>query len=225
MRNGLRVLVLGALIGAGHVLPADEVLYWMVDNPTVTTGLGESYSAADYGSKFPITDARIAAFKTDFADAYAESRGNGTMAMPSGGEVVYLDLYFQDGTPPRWVVDPTLEPRVDSQFVENGVLGTDGDYAYAMASLGTLGDVDLSEYSFAIELGTWSDFEALDADWTLSAFSTIASYDKLADFRRTEISFQSEGIWNPTAYSAPEPTSGLLFMIGGALLALRRKRV
>ncbi|MCR5414734.1 MAG: PEP-CTERM sorting domain-containing protein [Kiritimatiellae bacterium] len=30
--------------------------------------------------------------------------------------------------------------------------------------------------------------------------------------------------WNPQTYNAPEPSSGLLLVVGAALLALRRKK-
>lgn len=227
MKTFIRVLSIAVLTLVGFLSHADEVLYWMVDNPTITTGLGESYKAADAGGHGPgvvITDARIAAFKTTDAVAYQQNRTGGAGGEDFSGTVVYLDLYYKDYEydPPRWVVDPTAEPRLDSAWIENGVMaGDDSGAAYTMASLGTLGDVDFSQYSFAVELGAWSG----DDDWLLAAVSATATYDQLAAFRNVEIGVQSHMVWNPGAYSAPEPTSGLLLLIGGALLALKRKRV
>lgn len=224
MKRILRVLSIAILALVGFLSRADEVLYWMVDNPTITTGSGESYKAADAGSHGPgvtITDARIAAFKTGDASAYHLNRTGGAGGEDFSGPVVYLDLYYQDdSTPPRWVVDPTADPRVDSAWIVNGVMAAEGGAAYTMASLGTLGDVDFSQYSFAIELGAWSG----EDDWLLAAVSATATYDQLAAFRNFETGVQKQMAWNPGTYSAPEPTSGLLVLIGGALLALKRKR-
>ena len=62
------------LAGAGSVARADEVLYWMVDNPTIEPWYG---TAAEYSETHPITDARIAAFKTSDTAAYQTSRAGG----------------------------------------------------------------------------------------------------------------------------------------------------
>ena len=222
MQKILRVLVAVMLMCAGFAAHADEVLYWMVDNPTVTTGQGESMTAAEYSETHPITDARIAAFRTSDTAAYQASRAGGD----AYDAVVYLDLYFEEGG--RWITDPTADPRIDSAWIENGVM-TDpasGKASYAMASLETIGGGDLlSTYSFAIELGAWSDYEDPNAEWILAAFSGSATYAELAGFRSFETGVQRQIPWNPGPYSVPEPTGGMLVLIGGALLALRRKLV
>lgn len=67
--------------------------------------------------------------------------------------------------------------------------------------------------SFFIEL--WDGFD-------LVAYSDLADYDTLIH------AIPGEGwrTWTPVMYSAtaPEPSSGLLLLMGGALLGLRRKR-
>ena len=47
----------------------------------------------------------------------------------------------------------------------------------------------------------------------------------IADFRDPKYPQASYAVWSPEKFAAvPEPTSGLLLLIGGALLALRRKQ-
>jgi hypothetical protein len=79
-------------------------------------------------------------------------------------------------------------------------------------------------YNFIIELGNYSN-----GSWTKSMESAAASYQTLADNRhitKWELMDGSYGTrWNPQTYSVvPEPTGGFLFLVGGALLMLRRKR-
>ena len=79
-------------------------------------------------------------------------------------------------------------------------------------------------YNFIIELGNYSN-----GSWTKSMESAAASYQTLADNRhitKWELMNGSYGTrWNPQAYSVvPEPNSGLMLLVGGALLALRRRR-
>ena len=98
-------------------------------------------------------------------------------------------------------------------------VGVPGGY---YASLGSYtGDA----YSYVLELGNWSS-----GSWTGTAMeSKPTSYAYLNE--KIHIA-QWEGMtpsyarpWTPTEFTVvPEPTGGLLVLVGGALLALRRSR-
>ena len=81
------------------------------------------------------------------------------------------------------------------------------------------------EYSFAIELGNW-DWDT--GTWTMIASSDAASYKSLRELGHIvdwdSINPQPPKAWNPTSYTVPEPSGGILLLAGGALLALRRRR-
>ena len=79
-------------------------------------------------------------------------------------------------------------------------------------------------WSFMIELGNFS--ETSDSEvWTPMAYSERATYEELARFiQRGETSDPPFTPWTGGSYTVPEPTSGLLMLFGGALLALRRQR-
>ena len=82
-------------------------------------------------------------------------------------------------------------------------------------------------YSFVIELGNY-DYQT--GTWTMIAQSDAASYTQLKNPPHYSIGTwdtikaSMASPWAPTAYTVPEPTGGLLFVVGGALLALRRRR-
>ena len=93
--------------------------------------------------------------------------------------------------------------------------------SHAVASLLTqLQGKDLSAYSFVIELGTWSS-DAADASWILAAISGTETYANLTGYIGQPIEQPGAQIWTPGAYSAPEPTSGILTLIGLALLGIK----
>lgn len=81
---------------------------------------------------------------------------------------------------------------------------------------------DASGWSFAIELGV---FSADGINWNTIASSGFEAYENLRTFIGTSVTdMPGYQAWSPTAFAAPEPSSGLLLLLGGALLALRRRR-
>ena len=79
------------------------------------------------------------------------------------------------------------------------------------------------EYSFIVELG---NIDSSD-NWTTVATSASASYSSLGDYihQTFDVNPGQIAVWTPSHFTAvPEPTSGLLTLIGFAFLALRRKR-
>ena len=82
-----------------------------------------------------------------------------------------------------------------------------------------------ASYSFVIELGNY-----LDGSWARTSMeSERVSYGDLVAQKHItawEHDYPSYGqAWSPSSYTVvPEPSGGMLWLIGGALLALRRKR-
>jgi hypothetical protein len=80
-------------------------------------------------------------------------------------------------------------------------------------------------YSFIIELGNWEN-----DTWTMVAMSEAVSYTQLVNDHHVNVwsdqtlNPQVPDVWAVSSYTVPEPTSGLLLIVGGALLALRRRR-
>ncbi|MBQ6136235.1 MAG: PEP-CTERM sorting domain-containing protein [Kiritimatiellae bacterium] len=80
------------------------------------------------------------------------------------------------------------------------------------------------EYAFVIELGAYES-----GSWSTLAVSESASYVDLVANHHIDVFSGYQPLyatpWNPTTYAVPEPASGLLVLVGAALLALRRGRV
>ena len=204
--DGLKITALALLVlTAGGVSAGDDVLYWMVDSSAtvekdgVTTSVSSFFDnyAAPEGSEFA---ARVRVTGGDIQD----------------GQDVFLDLYI-----PGYGLDVGggeygVEFGDGSGYwgagVPTGNQSPSGDY-----SAGT------PEYSFIVELG---NIDSSD-NWTTVATSASASYSSLGDYihQTFDVNPGQIAVWTPSHFTAvPEPTSGLLTLIGFAFLALRRKR-
>ena len=90
------------------------------------------------------------------------------------------------------------------------------------AILGEVGP-DRSGWSFYIEL---QNYDADTGNWYTAGSSSTFTYAQAASALRTSSSLD---VGAPTAMvptvSIPEPTSGMLVLVGGVLLAWRRRRV
>ena len=81
------------------------------------------------------------------------------------------------------------------------------------------------EYSFIVELG---NIDSSD-NWITVATSASATYSSLGAYihQTFDINPSSLAVWTPTAFvtPVPEPSSGLMVLMGIAFMALRRRRM
>ena len=178
-----------------------DVLYWMVSTADSTVDMRDGSSPQGLA-------AYIASFGSS-ADIAARVRVAG------GTEDTFLDLYY---------------PGEGEYFREPGDLGVDLGY-FETAKSGIQSPVGSysagsPEYSFIVEIGNvvWNGG---DGSWTTIAKSEAASYAMLGDYiaKTLSVDIPHGGVWSPTAFTAvPEPSSGLLTLLGMALVSLRRKR-
>ncbi len=208
-----------AVLTAGMVLAAGEndVLYWMVDDSaTITTDTENGATATiTIGSFFenvksysPFED-----LNTGEGSAFA-ARIRVTGGNIQEGQDVFLNLYIPgigeiDGA---YGVEFGNGSGYWGAGVPTGNQSPSGDY-----SAGT------PEYSFVVELG---NIDAND-NWTTVATSAAATYSSLGTYihEKFDINPSSLAAWTPTEFTiAPEPSSGLLALMGFAILALRRKQ-
>lgn len=97
-------------------------------------------------------------------------------------------------------------------------VGLPAEYFADLSSLSGTG------YSFVLELGNY-----VDGSWVHTSMESTATYVELSANRhitKWESTAPSYGTpWKPTSFTVvPEPSSGLMLLVGGALLALRRRR-
>ena len=210
-----------ALITAGVSFADEEVLYWMVDN-TATVSLDDGVTTMSIGDYF-------SRYTTDPPD---ENSGFAARIRVTGGDITeptYLGLYY-------------IDPDTGVIGIDNGELGVEfgsvGGYWGAGVPTGNQSpsgsySAGNPEYAFIVELGniTWDD-NAGTASWVETiAESEARGYNSYLDaggyiHQTFDLNPPAGGIWTETSFNeVPEPAGGLLMLVGGALLALRRRRI
>lgn len=205
---GLAAFVAAFLTAGVSSAAESDVLYWMVDSgATVTRTDGTTATISDYFAN-PSPD--VAVYGSDYAARVRVTGGD-----IQSGQNVFLDLYTGDGIDKgggQYGVSFDNGSGYWGAGVPTGNQSPSGDY-----SAGT------PEYSFVVELG---NIDASD-NWTTVATSASATYSSLADYihKTFDLNPGQTAVWTPSQFHAvPEPSSGLLALIGTAVLALRRKR-
>lgn len=97
----------------------------------------------------------------------------------------------------------------------------------ATASDGVWGKLptDFENYSYMIELYSYNEATQSSTLEGVSMGGNPVSYSIIQDFVKSSPMSQIGQAWTPGFTAVPEPTSGLLALIGMGLLALKRKQI
>ena len=204
VRNKILVLV-GMLI-----LPfvaMSDVMYWQVDqnvkDKNTKASIDWSYA------KLRVTE-QPTAEKAIYGDTGGMSITETDASNPimpvvnSHGDAYYLD---EDGNPTADLLDSLYK----SDFAN-------GAAVYANVA----GDYRTPSYSFYVEL--YNDAGTLVGFSEAVSSSALASY--FAGSVQQGVQWANVNQWNVTNFTAvPEPTSGVMLLLGAALLGLRRRRL
>ncbi len=194
-----------ALLVAGVSVADEDVLYWMIDSSATVEKDGVTSSVSSFFDNYG------APANSAFAARVRVTGGN-----IQEGQDVFLDLYI-----PGYGVD-VGGGEYGVEFSEVGGYWGAGVPTGNQSPSGSYSAGDPA-YSFMIELG---NIDASD-NWTTVATSAAATYSSLADYihQTFDINPGQLAVWTPAQFTAvPEPSGGLLTLMGAALLALRRKR-
>lgn len=180
------------------------VMLWFVDNPQITVNGGGQIGITDLPGWSADEDANELAARVHAVD------GDGTS--------VYLDLWYYDDASGKYLKD--LEVK-EAWVNEKGQVGV----GYSPIP----GALDPTTAQFIVELGrlAWDeDEQGLLWQITLAVSSSATYADLVASGHISpgELAIPDHTPWSDFAFVVPEPSSGLLVLLGGAFCVLRRRR-
>ena len=209
-----------AILAAGVSSAGEnDVLYWMVDDTAQVTKDGTTQSISAFFSDY------MSSSENWTADSSFSARIRVTGGDVSGD--VFLGLYGRDEYNVPYIESGELGMAFDDGIesgtgywgagVPDGNQSPSGNYSAGSP-----------EYSFILEIGNvvW-DENSGTASWVETIASATAAYSSLGAYIHETFDMNpgQMAVWTPTAFdAAPEPSSGLLTLMGLAILALRRKR-
>ena len=203
-----------AFLAAGVSLAAqNDVLYWMVDDTAKINRWWESSSASN--------PAEIQDYFDDYtspANSYFAARIRVTGGSISGDTI--LSLYSDGGT--------EMDGTIGVEFYENGGYWGAGVPTGTQSPSGEY-SAGSPEYSFIVEIGNvvYDSQTGDPTSWTTVATSAAYSYNDFSNYIVPigSVNPPAAGAWTPVEFNAvPEPSGGLLTLLGLAVLALRRNR-
>jgi hypothetical protein len=191
------LIFLFAIMGftACKAFEGGEVLWWTIGNDYQSlTGTAEDGTSYSAGY-LGVTDARI--YYTSTEDS-------------SSGYLTLLQLN---------------DDKSVSIYDGSAKLGAEYGVGLPANFYGSLSSLSGTSYNFVLELGNFANGE-----WVKTSMkSDVVSYQSLLDQKHIAAWDGIDPIdgspWSPKVYHVvPEPTNGLLVLLGSALLMLRRKR-
>ena len=195
-----------ALLVAGVSVADEDVLYWMIDSNATVEKDGVTSSVSSFFDNYgaPANSAFAARVRVTGGDIQA-------------GQDVFLDLYIPgyglDVGGGEYGVEFSEVGGYWGAGVPTGNQSPSGNYSAGSP-----------EFSFIVELG---NIDSSD-NWTTVATSAAKAYSDLGDYihQTFDINPGQIAVWTPAQFTVvPEPSGGLLTLMGVAVLALRRKRL
>ncbi len=201
----MKRLFLCALVFAACVLYADvddNLILWMFEDSPIqeVDGSGPVHVGDLVGRGGAAEGVRVNAIRLKKTD--------------SDGSTEYLKLQLEEDVGGDWRTWITLPG------IEDGTHVWEAGPAFADISGYSISRED-PRTSFMIELGNYSG----DGDWIVLAASesaTLGSLEKGGHILSGPNDMQGHVDWTGGSYAVPEPSTGLLLLIGGGFLALRR---
>lgn len=193
----IRCLVIFAMLSPAlcHADGGGEVLWWLVGDDYQSIVGTAEDGTQTTAGELGVTDARL---RYDAAD----------------GTSGYLTLFGvnDDGSVSKY----------------DGSAGLGGEYGMGLPAeyFGSLTGLSGASYSFVLELGNY-----IDGKWARTSmesesvsYGTLLANNHITAWDSTTPLYGSP--WSPSSYTVvPEPSCAMLLVMGGALLALRRRRM